>query len=112
MRPRKVLSFEVLEQRTLLAAMTDGPLVGAVNDFSAKVFLRTDAKSLVAVEFSTDPTLLNSISSVPLKTVRSSDFTAIVPLTGLSPETTYYYRTLVGGIPQQQFNYPSFRTLA
>jgi alkaline phosphatase D len=95
-----------------MAAMTDGPLVGAVDAVSAKVFIRTDRKAPVAIEYSTSPALSDSSMTPSFKTVKANDFTAIVPILGLLPETTYYYRVLVGGEAQQRGIFPSFRTFA
>jgi alkaline phosphatase D len=89
---------------------TDGPLVGAVTDTTAKVFARTDAKANVLVEYSTDPSLASVTRSPSKKTMSFSDFTAVLPLSGLAPETTYYYRVTVNGVAQQSAPYPSFRT--
>jgi hypothetical protein len=89
-RTKKVLTFDTLEQRTLLAGITDGPLVGAVNDSSAKVFLRTTDKAHVSIQYSTSPALTDALATPPTKTTKATDLTAIVPLAGLAPETTYY----------------------
>jgi len=57
---------------------------------------------------------LNTASTGPMprRTVSAvSDFTQIIPLTGLSPETTYYLNVLVNDIPQLTGPpYPSFAT--
>jgi len=50
-------SIEALESRLQLAAMTEVPLVGGVSNEIAKIMVRTDESALVAVEYSTDPSL-------------------------------------------------------
>jgi alkaline phosphatase D len=107
---RRRSAVEQLEQRALLASVTDGPLVGGVTDTSAKVFVRTDVPAFVRVEYSTQPDLSSAQESPGLKTTAAADDTAILTLSGLQPLTKYYYRFEVGAIPQQTSNYPSFTT--
>jgi alkaline phosphatase D len=92
------------------AAQTHGPLVGAVTDTSAKIFARTNKPATVAIETTTNPDVWPGVRSDSIQTAEESDDTAIVPITGLTAETKYYYRILVDGMPQQSAPYPSFRT--
>src|SRR3954452_21446673 len=70
--------------------LTRGPVVGGVSDSEAKVFVRTDQESSVVLRYGTDPNLGTFLASAPLDTASISDFTKIIPLAGLSAETTYY----------------------
>jgi len=92
------------------AVQTDGPLVGGVTDSSAKVFVRTDVSAFVTVQFSEEASLKFSVQTPPALTHAEADFTAIITLNGLRPETTYYYRILVNGVPQQTAPFPFFTT--
>jgi alkaline phosphatase D len=85
-------------------------LVGAVTSASAKVAFRTSAVANAYVEYSPDPALADLLRTEPVTTSPDADLTAHVKLTGLLPETTYYYRIVVNGVPQQISPYPSFRT--
>jgi alkaline phosphatase D len=92
------------------AVQTDGPLVGAVTDTSARIFMRTSSRASVAVQYSTDPLLVTFSSTPGIFTDVTADFTMIVKLTGLAPSTKYYYRVTVGGVAQQSSPYPFFTT--
>jgi alkaline phosphatase D len=100
----------LLVESSIAAVQTDGPLVGGVTDRSAKVFARTHGQAFVAIEFSNDALLASPAQIPPVLTTADSDFTAILTLDGLQPETTYYYRVLVNGVPQQIALFPSFST--
>jgi alkaline phosphatase D len=102
----------LLEDRLVPSAMTDGPLVGGVTNQVAEVWARTDVAASVAVEYSTDPLLASPQRSAAVTTTAGSDFTAIVPLSGLQALTKYYYRILVDGTPEETANFPSFTTFA
>lgn len=92
------------------AYMTHGPVVGGVSAKKAKVFLRTDQGASVKIQYGTAPNLLNSLMTVTFQTSSEKDFTKIIPLSGLSPKTTYYLNVLVDGVPQFSPPYPSFKT--
>jgi alkaline phosphatase D len=92
------------------ALLTHGPVVGGVTDSEAKLFLRTGQAASVKIEYSTDPNLLNSLMTNTLQTSYTKDFTTVVTLTGLNPQTTYYLNIYVNGVPQFSSGYPSFKT--
>src|SRR5262249_34958033 len=64
----------------------------------------------VAVQYGTDPALATFTQTIAVQTTSAGDFTALVPLTGLQAQTTYYYRVLVNGVAQQAGPLPSFTT--
>ncbi len=90
--------------------LTHGPVVGGVTDSEAKVFVRTNEASTVAVWYGTVPNLVTFQTSETLHTNPPKNFTKIIPLTNLSPETTYYMNVVVNGLPQLSPPYPSFKT--
>lgn len=93
--------------------LTHGPLVGGVTTSTASVFLRTDQKVRVALWYGTDPNLGTHLVSAWFQTSSANDFTKIIPLTGLTAETTYYMNVVVNGVPQSASPpYPSFTTFA
>lgn len=93
--------------------LTHGPVVGGVTDSGGNVFLRTDREATVSVQYSVDPNFRIFSVSDSRTTDAASDFTAIVPLTHLSAETTYYLRVLVNGVVQNSTSpYPFFRSFA
>jgi len=92
------------------AALSCGPVVGAVTASQASVFLRTTSASPVMIEYSTDAGMANPESSVKVGTNAGGDFTAIVPISPLQPLTTYYLNVVVGGVARLSAPYPSFTT--
>ena len=71
---------------------THGIASGDVTSRSAIVWTRTNHKSQVSVEFSTDPDFDTAESAGPANATAANDFTAQVKLDDLSPSTSYYYR--------------------
>ena len=92
--------------------LTHGPLVGAVTSSSAMVWVRSSESAQVKVRYSVDPELLNYYDTPPVQTDISSDFTAKVNLTDLTPQTIYYLNILVDDLPQLTPTYPQFKTFA
>ncbi|MDQ3415029.1 MAG: alkaline phosphatase D family protein, partial [Verrucomicrobiota bacterium] len=93
--------------------LTHGPVVGGVTATEAKVFVRTDLAANVALRYSTDPDLVGAVDTPAVATATESDFTATIPLTGLSAETNYYLNVLVNGVPQFTAQpFPFFTTFA
>jgi alkaline phosphatase D len=91
--------------------LTHGPVVGGVTSSEARVFVRTNQAANVALCYGTDPNLYNCQVSQSFQTESSHDFTRIIPLSGLSPETRVYVNAVVNGAPQFPYPpYPSFAT--
>ncbi len=78
-----------------VVSLTHGPLVGAVKPMQAKIWLRTSVSATVQVEYSTSADFLDSLSSSEAMTTQQKDWTAIIQLSELIPETMYFYRLLV-----------------
>ncbi len=107
-----------------------GPLLGCVTDTSAKLWVRTSNEALVQVFVSTSEKMHLDIKSVIARTAKTSvaffvgdgvavkcviaktnrakDFTAVVAVRGLKPDTRYYYKLLVDGSVEPRLW--SFRT--
>ncbi|GEM_PF-1152629 len=96
------------------ANLTHGPVVGGVSSDSAtsvaKIFLRTDSRALVAIQYGTAPDLGISQTTANFRTRRTSDYSTIIELTGLGLSTTYHLNILVDGVSQLSPPYPSFKT--
>ena len=92
------------------AILTHGPVVGGVTASQAKVFLRTDQEVSVKIEYGTNSDLSNSLMTTIFHTSTATNFTTIIPLTTLNPQTTYYLNIHVDGVPQFSSDYPSFKT--
>ncbi len=90
--------------------LTHGPVVGGVSSSAANVFVRTDIPAAVVLRYGTDPDLNSFRSSSSFKTQPQSDFTKIIPLSGLTAETPYYLNVTVNGVPQLTAPFPTFTT--
>jgi len=69
-----------------------GPMLGAVTPDGASVWLRTLKPAKVAVQVMVNG---QAKSFGPVRSTVESDLTAIVPVTGLKPNTRYSYRVVV-----------------
>ena len=105
-----VIAQVVLAGFTFGQVLTHGPVVGGVTGSDANVFVRTDQAATVEVRYGTDPNLLTYSTSQAFATDSASDFTKIIPLADLTPETTYYLDVAVNAVPQLAAPYPSFTT--
>ena len=107
-----LLAFAQLLSVHPLAAqvLSHGPVFGGVTEAKANVFVRTNTAATVALQYSTDPGLRNPSTTSQFPAAVEHDFTTTVPLTGLTPETTYYVNVLVNGAPQLTQPYPAFTT--
>jgi alkaline phosphatase D len=105
------IAFSLLSPNRIAAqVLTHGPIVGGVTDATANAFVRTSQNATVALQYSTDPNFNTFSVSESRSTDIDSDYTAIVPLTNLTAETTYYLRVLVNGAVQGAPPYPQFAT--
>jgi alkaline phosphatase D len=111
-------SFALAGAQILIAGLalgqvlTHGPVVGGVSNSKAKVFVRTDQATSVQLRYGTNPNLGRFLVTDTVTTDATSDFTRILPLARLAPETTYYLNVVVNGVPQLIPPYPSFATFA
>jgi len=109
--PRRTLRATVSpEDISPNTPLTHGPVVGAVTDTTARVFARTNTASRVQIRYGTKPDLSDAQRSSVQATDTSTDFTTIIPLTGLAPSTTYYVDVLVNDASQLTAPYPYFKT--
>lgn len=90
---------------------THGPIVGGVTDSTATVFVRTFGMASVQLRISVTPDGQGDPRwTPPVMTQRGADFTAMIPLTDLQADTTYYLQVLVNGTAQAVEDLPRFRT--
>ena len=87
-----------------------GPMVGAVGEQSALIWLRTTGEYRVAIEYGTDFELGSTLLTDPIVASKANDYTMIVTIEGLEPATEYFYRVLVNGKGDKYLKeYPPFR---
>ncbi|MFC1637024.1 alkaline phosphatase D family protein, partial [Planctomycetota bacterium] len=90
-------AFKAFSHAHPLVGLLHGPMIGTVTDTSSKFWVRTTSEVLVQVWVgkSDKP---DSIKSNIAKTSRERDFTAVVTVDGLQPNTSYQYGLLVNGV--------------
>ena len=87
-----------------------GPILGGVTDTSVNVGFRTSANASVTVEYSTSSALTGSTTTSAVSVTGTTDYTGLVTIAGLTPNTTYYYRINIDGVPKLYSGFPSFKT--
>jgi alkaline phosphatase D len=80
-------------------ALLHGPMLGCVTDRSARFWVRTAAPVTVSVELSKSEGGGAPIRSKSVKTMAARDCTAVIEQGGLSPDTEYRYRVVLGDRP-------------
>jgi purple acid phosphatase-like protein/calcineurin-like phosphoesterase family protein/flagellar hook capping protein FlgD len=103
--PASVAAFIALAAFTTPASaltLTRHPWISLLTPTSALIAWQTDAAAGGTVSYGTNPQSLTSVQSHPGTTANHS-----VPLTGLSPGTTYFYSAESGGVASPVY---SFRT--
>ncbi len=99
------------------SGLTHGPMLGRPTDDSMLVWVRTQAPAEIRVLYDTQtPLTLDGSPSVTAQTTADADNVAVVELSGLEPNTRYFYGivTDVGLVDtRMEFDrpWPSFRTL-
>lgn len=92
------------------ALSTHGPVIGAVTDSAARVFVRTNDRAEVKVRYGQAADLSDVVESAPQQTTAEHDFATIIPLTNLTTTTLYYVDLVVDGVSQLSAPYPRFKT--
>jgi len=87
-----------------------GPMLGCLTDTSAKFWVRTVDEVTVQIVASTSKDLSSPIKSTTASTSSKVDYTAVVEVAGLQPDTCYYYDVMLNGKPALGSELPSFRT--
>lgn len=87
-----------------------GPMVGKVSDRSASFWVRTYHQVNIKVKLSSRKSMKSPTYSNTVMSDSSKDYTAIVTVNGLRPDTWYYYEVLVNGDSTANTVVHSFRT--
>ncbi len=90
-----IATVVTLSAQHLTFKVTHGPLVGRGGVDTMSVWMRTNVPGEVHVDYGLRPLQLDQ-RSASVRTELANDNTAVVTLTGLAPDTTYYYRTSAG----------------
>ncbi|MFW6370524.1 MAG: alkaline phosphatase D family protein [Bacteroidota bacterium] len=76
-----------------------GPLLGAMTDNTSKIWFRTWDESNVQVSLFAHENGRKKIIEETARTKAKEDYTAVVEIDGLKPDTRYYYRLTINGEP-------------
>ena len=87
-----------------------GPMLGSLTETSAKFWVRTVDEVPVQVLVSQSKDLSNPIKSTKASTSSELDYTAVVGVEALQPDTLYYYDLTLNGKSVSTPERPSFRT--
>ena len=78
--------------------VTHGPMLGMVTDSSVRVWARTHNAGEFTVRYGTKEETLDQ-SSEPVTTIAEHDHSGSTTLTGLAPQTHYFYQVYIGKVP-------------
>ena len=93
--------------------LVHGPLVGKVTGSSASFWIRSAAPTHVRVTASESPDFSTPLLVADGQTLAENDFTGLVHLSGLKPQTRYFYRVELNGVSYpMDAEPPSFETYA
>jgi alkaline phosphatase D len=85
--------------------ITNSIAVGGVTSSSARFWVRTSAEAIVNIELSESPAFTNSTTGTPVFTAQQYNFAAIIDISGLQPDTKYYYRPVVNDVADTAIRY-------
>lgn len=94
-----VLAVAGTASHGLAAEVTHGAIAGGVTESSARFWVRLSGAEVVAFQVSVDPGFSTFVSSAAESATQARNFAAIAGISGLQPDTRYYYRAVVGGVP-------------
>lgn len=77
--------------------LTHGPMVGATDRTSTRIWVRTDSTRQVAVRMDTDEDLSDGTVVAYAYPSPDDDFTAVLPIEGLLPDTVFHYGIEIDG---------------
>jgi alkaline phosphatase D len=105
---RETLTFRTIEASS--NGLLHGPMLGAVTDRSARFWVRTLTESEIEVRVSVNGHFNHADAVGSADISASADFTAVVEVDGLKPNTNYRYQVLIDGRPTPSQPEWHFRT--
>lgn len=103
--PKEVLTplynskeFKSWSQTENAPLLLHGPMLGVIKSDSAQVWVRTAEEASVSIKFtdiSSDEK--KSVTTKPVQTTKTDDYTGIIKLTALKPSTSYSYQVVING---------------
>jgi alkaline phosphatase D len=105
-----LLSMLPSTARSQYPRLMQGPMVGAVSDRDARIWMRLTGEHSVTVEYGVDPELTDFETCEPIVARKANDYVVVALLQNLAPATQYFYRIKVNGNPDKYLEtYPPFR---
>ena len=77
--------------------LMQGPMIGAVSDQEVRIWARVSGEYPVSVEYGTAADLKTFQATDPIRARKADDFTLVVSVANLEPDTEYFYRMKVNG---------------
>jgi alkaline phosphatase D len=81
-----------------ISELLHGPMLGSVTDTKAKFWVRTANEVPVQIDICELENRDSVIKSPIVKTNKNKDFTAVIPVQGLKPDTRYWYSLTVNNV--------------
>jgi len=106
---RKTEAFQTYAARYDLQLL-HGPMLGCLTDESVKIWVRTLDEVSVRVVANSPVAFALPVLSTTSSTSSKADYTAIVEIDGLKPDTSYSYELLLDGVSVSLTERPRFRT--
>ena len=78
--------------------LMQGPMVGAVTDTDAKIWVRTSGAFSVSIKYDLTPDLGAAKQTEPVMVTKVNDYAATITISDLEPSTEYFYEIIVDGI--------------
>jgi alkaline phosphatase D len=89
--------------------LMQGPMVGAVSDHEVRIWARASGEYPVSVEYGTTFDLASFRATEPVLARKDDDYTVVITIGDLEPETDYFYRIKVNGAPDRYLrDFPPF----
>ena len=77
--------------------LMQGPMIGAVDESSALIWVRGSWTWPVNIIYSKSHDMTDTRRTKPVQPAKEHDYCLTIPLTGLEPDTRYYYRVEIDG---------------
>lgn len=81
--------------------LMQGPMLGAITPTEISVWIRTSGPYGCALEVDQDPDFSRPKQSDLVTTSKNNDYCAVLRVSGLKPNTLYYYRIIVNAKPDK-----------
>ncbi len=81
--------------------VTNSVIVGGVTSGSAKFWIRISQPADINIEVSEDPSFASVNKGTSVSVTPESNFAGIVSVSGLKPDTKYFYRVLINDDPEE-----------